>query len=405
VALEEEEEQQQQQQQQQAEQQQQQQEQGQQQPQHAQPNRSADLARKIQAALCALALAEGLSAPPEAAHGTSTRAKRLTVVSAQRRRRVKPVVCHWLRERCCARKHAAQAGPRPFEKPSPIELARLRIPHSLQQHGAVLLNAQGHRFVNELASSEAVATAIVRLPERRATLLLDAPAADAATLAGLGSYLGAEVLSGRMRRALGMQAVARELGVSCRALEAEVESYALEEAWGAGRFGKRVFPTRLELSSRPGCEAFLLTLSAEAEPPTSLAAIKQRWKRQDRQLERALLSGNGLALLADHGADGCSGDGEAQGERFGWISGFLSVRAPWEDAPWQPPVKQAAEWHAAYDSAKQILQRLRQGPWAAARPDASPAAQDSQEESEKENVAVGAQATVTGRGRGGRWLH
>jgi flavocytochrome c len=134
-------------------------------------------------------------------------------------------------------------------------------PEDFRAFGAVLLDQQGHRFVNELATRGELTKAIMALPGQRATLLLDAPAAEAAAQAGMAEAIEWYCNKGLMRRVLGLRQVARELNVSAEELALEMESYAVGDAWDDDQFGKTIFPTRLELSAEPGREAFLMSVT------------------------------------------------------------------------------------------------------------------------------------------------
>jgi len=141
---------------------------------------------------------------------------------------------------------------------APDAPCKLEVPLDLCAAGAVLLDSSGRRFVDELAPCAKVAEAMLALPSRTATLLVDAPAVQAA---GLANVLRSYEERGLVRRALGLDAVARTLGVDPLVLETEIEAYAVAQAWGVDPLGKTAFPTRLELSAEPGREAFLMSVT------------------------------------------------------------------------------------------------------------------------------------------------
>lgn len=120
-------------------------------------------------------------------------------------------------------------------------------PEALRGAGGVLLDAQGRRFVDELATRAEVSRAIAELPGARAALVLGAPAARSFGLAALRVY----VAKGLAWEGPDLDSLARHLDVDPKALVAELKAYdalAVRVAEGEAvkdAYGKRVFPAPL----------------------------------------------------------------------------------------------------------------------------------------------------------------
>ena len=136
-----------------------------------------------------------------------------------------------------------QVHPTGFLDPSdPTSQTKFLAPEKLRGVGGVLLNSQGRRFVNELATRDIVSTAILNLPEKKAYLLLGSKAAME-----FGPTLGFYVSKGLAKKVEGVEGAASVLGVSVSDLIGELEVY--NEATKAGRdtFGKGVIPSDIDL--------------------------------------------------------------------------------------------------------------------------------------------------------------
>lgn len=111
-------------------------------------------------------------------------------------------------------------------------------PEAIRGSGALLLNTQGKRFVNELTTRDRVSNAILQQPDKRAFLVLFEGAK------ALESSLAFYKHMGLVKLVQSVQEVAEYCGFSdAQALLAELNDYA-DAAAGKhdDRFGKTVFP-------------------------------------------------------------------------------------------------------------------------------------------------------------------
>lgn len=95
--------------------------------------------------------------------------------------------------RCAAAAHAACSAPQPLMPPRsgahpPARSPQFLAPEKLRGCGALLLDAGGRRFVDELATRDRVAAALMALPGRSAWLLLGARGGAAFGEGALGFY-------------------------------------------------------------------------------------------------------------------------------------------------------------------------------------------------------------------------
>jgi flavocytochrome c len=104
--------------------------------------------------------------------------------------------------------------------------------------GGLLLDDQGHRFVNELDTRQIVTQAILALPSQQAHLLLDEAAAEAYGMDAIRWY----EQRGLLRGVRGLAGVASELCISESALAAELAEYSEAAERGVDAFGKTRFP-------------------------------------------------------------------------------------------------------------------------------------------------------------------
>jgi flavocytochrome c len=137
-----------------------------------------------------------------------------------------------------------QVHPTGFVDPSDLNSqVKFLAPEKLRGVGGILLNSRAQRFVNELSKRDIVSSAIFKLPEQSAVLLLGSKAA-----ASFGPALGFYVSKGLFKKLNDVNEAAEDLGVSSGALTTELTSYNRKVASNEeDEFGKSVFPCQIEL--------------------------------------------------------------------------------------------------------------------------------------------------------------
>ncbi|GAB4816691.1 hypothetical protein N2152v2_003737 [Parachlorella kessleri] len=116
-------------------------------------------------------------------------------------------------------------------------------PEKLRGLGAILLNSEGRRFVNELGRRDEVAGAILQQPHQQAVLLLGSQTAAQFGPAALEPYLS----QGLMQRAENLQQLAAATAMPEQRLREELEGYNLAAAAGRDAFGKTAFLAPIDL--------------------------------------------------------------------------------------------------------------------------------------------------------------
>jgi flavocytochrome c len=128
----------------------------------------------------------------------------------------------------------------------PLDLnsqVKFLAPEKLRGVGGILLNSIGQRFVNELSTRDVVSSAILKLPEQSAFLLLSSKAA-----ASFGPALRFYVSKGLVKEFDDVNDAAEELGVSSAELAAEITAYNIRAVSTVNdEFGKSVFPCQIDL--------------------------------------------------------------------------------------------------------------------------------------------------------------
>lgn len=137
-----------------------------------------------------------------------------------------------------------QVHPTGFVDPSdPNSQVKFLAPEKLRGVGGILLNSRAQRFVNELSTRDVISSAILKLPEQSAVLLLGSEAA-----ASFGPALGFYVSKGLVKKFDDVNEAAKNLGVSSGELTAELTAYNRKVASNEeDEFGKSVFPCQIEL--------------------------------------------------------------------------------------------------------------------------------------------------------------
>jgi len=137
-----------------------------------------------------------------------------------------------------------QVHPTGFVDPSDHKaLVKFLAPEKLRGGGGILLNSRAQRFVDELSTRDVVSSAILKLPEQSAVLLLGSEAA-----ASFGPVLDFYVSKGLIKKFDDVNETAEDLGVLSSDLIAELTSYNRKAASNEeDEFGKQVFPSHLEL--------------------------------------------------------------------------------------------------------------------------------------------------------------
>ncbi|EFJ49944.1 hypothetical protein VOLCADRAFT_116982 [Volvox carteri f. nagariensis] len=140
-----------------------------------------------------------------------------------------------------------QVHPTGFVDPREPEAGtKFLAPEKLRGVGALLLDSQANRFVDELARRDVVAAAMMQLPGRKAWLLLGRDAGAEYGTSALEFYCK----RGLMRKAESLSEAAAAMSVAEDVLRGQLEAYvkaatAGSDAAGAGGrdpYGKRVFP-------------------------------------------------------------------------------------------------------------------------------------------------------------------
>ncbi|KAG9408144.1 hypothetical protein AC1031_021389 [Aphanomyces cochlioides] len=123
---------------------------------------------------------------------------------------------------------------------------RFLAPEGLRGAGGILLNIEGHRFVNELATRKVVSDAILSQPEKRSFLVLLQTPEVQASIQSLG--LGFYKKIGLVQEAHDVEELARMMGVPEADLATEFETY-FKAAQGTipDVFGRTVFGHVTEL--------------------------------------------------------------------------------------------------------------------------------------------------------------
>ncbi|PSC75715.1 NADH-dependent fumarate reductase [Micractinium conductrix] len=125
----------------------------------------------------------------------------------------------------------------------PSAATKTVAPERLRGLGAILLNSQGRRFVNELGTRDKVAGAILEQPERHAFLLVGSSTAASFGAASLQPYLQRQLIS----QAASLDQLAADTGMPAEALAAELQAYDQAAVEGRDSFGKTAFPARIHL--------------------------------------------------------------------------------------------------------------------------------------------------------------
>jgi flavocytochrome c len=136
-----------------------------------------------------------------------------------------------------------QVHPTGFVDPSDVHSqVKFLAPEKLRGVGGILLNSKGQRFVNELSTRDVVSSAILKLPEQTAFLLLGSTAA-----ASFGPALGFYASKGLVKKFNDLNEAAEEFGVSSAELNAELMAYNTKAASAdSDAFGKSVFPCQID---------------------------------------------------------------------------------------------------------------------------------------------------------------
>ncbi|KAL4452364.1 hypothetical protein ABPG75_008026 [Micractinium tetrahymenae] len=135
-----------------------------------------------------------------------------------------------------------QVHPTGFVDPAdPSSGTKFLAPEKLRGVGGILLNREGHRFVDELSTRDRVTRNITAQPQSQAWLLLGSAAA-----AQFGPALGFYLSKSLFTKHDSLAASAAHMGVPAETLAAEVEAYNAAAAAGSDQFGKTVFPATIE---------------------------------------------------------------------------------------------------------------------------------------------------------------
>ncbi|KAI8473725.1 MAG: FAD binding domain-containing protein [Monoraphidium minutum] len=145
-----------------------------------------------------------------------------------------------------------QVHPTGFVDPKdPDSSSKFLAPEKLRGCGALLLDGGAQRFVDELATRDVVAAAVMAQPSRTAWLLLGAEGAEQFGAGTLAFYAS----KGLLTQVEGTDAAAAHIGASGAALAATIDAYnaaAAAVAAGGGTAGdatgKVFFPSRLACS-------------------------------------------------------------------------------------------------------------------------------------------------------------
>lgn len=115
-------------------------------------------------------------------------------------------------------------------------------PEKLRGVGGILLDAQGRRFVNELATRDMVAAAVMAQPGRQAFLLLGSESAQR-----FGPAIEFYASKGLFSKAANCEAAAKAMGVPSPVLEATLAQYSAAAVAGRdAHSGKDVFPAAID---------------------------------------------------------------------------------------------------------------------------------------------------------------
>mmetsp|Transcript_14460 Transcript_14460/g.31345 ORF Transcript_14460/g.31345 Transcript_14460/m.31345 type:complete len:509 (-) Transcript_14460:702-2228(-) len=110
-------------------------------------------------------------------------------------------------------------------------------PEKFRGVGSVLINSEGRRFVNELATRDVVSTAMLKQSGQRAFLLLDQEAAEDFGIKTVEFYCS----RGLMNKVAGVPELAQHMSVDEAVLSEEIAAYNVAVAAGKDAFGKKVF--------------------------------------------------------------------------------------------------------------------------------------------------------------------
>jgi len=142
-----------------------------------------------------------------------------------------------------------QVHPTGFVDPAdPEALTKWLAPEKLRGCGAILLNPESKRFVDELSTRDKVSAAINQVPGKKPWLMLGRQGADMFGEATLGFY-GSKKMIIKFDT---LEAAAEHMAVPLAQLQQEIESYASAAAGNTkDAFGKQHFPTAIQADLGP----------------------------------------------------------------------------------------------------------------------------------------------------------
>eukprot|EP00775_Hariotina_reticulata_P006888 gene6888-7104_t len=137
-----------------------------------------------------------------------------------------------------------QVHPTGFIDPQdPLAGTKWLAPEKLRGCGAVLLNAEGARFVDELTTRDKATAAIMKQPGKAAWLVLGADGAEAFGEGTLGFYGSKKLL----HKFDSWDAAAKHINISAHVLTQQLEQYnAAAASEGLDSFGKQYFPSTFD---------------------------------------------------------------------------------------------------------------------------------------------------------------
>lgn len=131
--------------------------------------------------------------------------------------------------------------------PTTLPLTGLAVPKSVRVDGAILINHQGRRFVNELGPAGQVAQAVIDLPQHEAWLIVDDALVDKSPILSSACDLASADV---VKRAESPEALAELMNVPAGEFSASMRRYREMVADGRDAdFGRATLPSALKTGS------------------------------------------------------------------------------------------------------------------------------------------------------------